>query len=383
MATKELFQKDPNLHSIRSSNAAPLEASIVMTQDEVHRAITADRKKEKGTEEKNQSYRAMVKRQFKKNILAVWALRAVYVLFFIAIFADFLANDKPLFCTYHGNTYFPVVQEYLVDLGITRWPKELLNVDWQELKYDAVLHAPIPYRASNQDLMSSLDPPGRKHYLGTDQIGRDVMAGLIHGSRISLSIGFVSMSIAISIGVLLGALAGYFRGWVDMVISRLVELFLNLPVFFLIITIVAFFKANVFLVMAVIGATGWMTIARLTRGEVLRLRNTEFVAAAEAVGFPDGKIILRHILPNALAPVLVSAAFGIAGAILTESALSFLGFGVPATIVTWGSVLSEARGSTYAWWLAVFPGLAIFLTVVSYNLVGEGLRDALDPRLKN
>ncbi|MEP7235453.1 MAG: ABC transporter permease [Ignavibacteriota bacterium] len=227
-------------------------------------------------------------------------------------------------------------------------------------------------------------PPGGEHLLGTDAIGRDVLAGMIHGSRIALSIGFLSMSFAISIGVIFGALAGFYGGWVDIVISRWIELVLTFPTFFLIITVVAMVQSgSIWLVMSLIGGVSWPSIARFTRGEFLRVRNMEYVAAATALGLSNKRVIFRHVLPNSLAPVLVTSAFGIASAILIEASLSFLGFGVPPTIVTWGSVLNEARENISAWWLAVFPGFAIFISVLAYNLVGDGLRDALDPRLRD
>lgn len=331
-----------------------------------------------------QSYWSLVKHQYRKNKFAVIAMYIVLVMAFIAIFADFLANDKPIIASYNGTTYFPVIKDYMVDIGLSKWPSDLVLADWHDLKLDWAVWTPIRYESRDQDLANTYVAPFTgNHYLGTDAIGRDVLAGLVHGARISLTIGFVAAGIAIIIGVLLGAIAGYYGGWVDIALSRLIEIFLNFPTFFLIITIVAFMRSNVFMVMAVIGITGWTGIARLTRGEVLRVRNMEFTTAANAMGFSNWRIILRHVLPNSLAPVLVSAAFFVAGAILTESTLSFLGFGVPATIVTWGSVLNEARGATYAWWLAIFPGFSIFLTVLSYNLIGEGLRDALDPRLRD
>jgi peptide/nickel transport system permease protein len=208
------------------------------------------------------------------------------------------------------------------------------------------------------------------------------MAGIIHGARISLSIGFVAVGIAVGIGLTLGALAGYFGGWVDLVISRLFELMLAIPTFFLLITIAATLRPNIFYTMIVIGFTSWVGMARFTRNEFLKVRNLDYVTAAVALGTPTRRIVMRHILPNALAPVLVSVVLGIAAAILTESGLSFLGIGVPADLVTWGSLLNEARSNSFAWWLAVFPGAAIFLAVVAYYLVGEGLRDALDPRLQ-
>jgi peptide/nickel transport system permease protein len=208
------------------------------------------------------------------------------------------------------------------------------------------------------------------------------MAGIIHGTRISLSIGFVAVGIALSIGLTLGAVAGYFGGWVDLVISRLFELMLSIPTLFLIIAIAATLAPNIFYTMAIIGLTSWVGIARFTRNEFLKVRNLDYVISAVALGVPARRIVMRHILPNALAPVIVSVVLGIAAAILTESSLSFLGIGVPADLVTWGSILNEARSNTFAWWLAVFPGAAIFLAVVAYYLVGEGLRDALDPRLQ-
>src|SRR5690606_1558945 len=183
--------------------------------------------------------------------------------------------------------------------------------------------------------------------------------------------------------VLLGSLAGYYGGKVDLIISRFIEIMLNFPVFFLIIVIVAIYGSSIWYVMLAIGLTTWTIEARLIRGEILKVRNMEYILAANSVGLPNSKIIFRHVLPNSIAPVLVSGAFAIAGAIILEAGLSFLGVGVSATTVTWGSLVNEGRTSNDAWWLAIFPGLMIFIAVVSYNLIGEGLRDALDPRLKD
>jgi peptide/nickel transport system permease protein len=368
---------------IETGQTAPIPMQLP-TQEQ----ITEDDKNAASRKAVTQSYWSLVKHQFKKNKIALTALYLVYFLFTVAILADLLANDKPIYASYKGETYFPVFKDYLVGLGADRWSAELVNADWRELEQNGQLTSslwpPVRYRASNQDLINNLAPPGGDHVLGTDAIGRDVLSGMIHGSRIALSVGFVSMSIALLIGVVLGALAGFYGGWVDVIISRLIELVLTLPTFFLIITVVAMFQTgSVWLVMILIGLTTWPSIARFTRGEFLRVRNMEYVAAATALGFNDKRVIFRHVLPNAVAPVLVTLAFGIAGAILTEAALSFLGFGVPPTVVTWGSVLSESRGNVSAWWLAVFPGFAIFLAVVAYNLVGDGLRDALDPRLRD
>jgi peptide/nickel transport system permease protein len=335
-----------------------------------------------------QTFWSLVRHQFKKNRVAVYALYVVYFLFAIAILADILANDKPLFTKYNGGIYFPVFKQYAVDLGISRWPKDLVIADWKDLdakgQLSSTIWTPIKYSETNQDLTNVLQSPNGDHLLGTDGIGRDVLAGMIHGSRVALTIGFVSMFFALGIGIILGALAGFYGGWIDVGLSRIIEVVITLPTFFLIITVVAMMQhGSIFLIMVLIGVTSWTGIARLTRGEFLRVRNMDFVSAATALGFKDRRIVFRHVLPNALAPVLVTAAFGIAGAILIESSLSFLGFGVPPTVVTWGSVLNDARNDIHAWWLAVFPGFAIFLAVVSYNLVGDGLRDALDPRLRD
>jgi len=328
------------------------------------------------------SYWRMVWRQFKRNRLAVFGLYVVGLLATVALFADFLASDKPHYLRYRGETYFPIAYGYLVDLGLAQWPPELLNVDFKALRAEQAIFPPIPYRSKQIDLTNPFAPPSAGHWLGTDKLGRDVMAGIAHGARISLSIGFVAVGIAVVIGITLGALAGFFGGWVDLVISRVFELMLAIPTFFLLITIAAFLKPSIFYTMIIIGLTGWVGIARFTRNEFLKVRSLDYVTAAAALGVPDRRLMLRHILPNAMAPVLVSVVLGIAGAILAESSLSFLGIGVPADTVTWGSILNEARSNTFAWWLAVFPGAAIFITVIAYYLVGEGLRDALDPRLK-
>jgi peptide/nickel transport system permease protein len=309
-------------------------------------------------------------------------LYIVLSLFAVAAGADFLANNKPYYMVYQGRAYFPLFRSGLVRLGLAKWQPELLNMDFKTVAAERKIFPPVPYLGGDIDLTTPFEEPFTKHWLGTDKLGRDVLAGLIHGSRISLSIGFVAVGIALTVGVALGALAGYFGSWIDLAISRLFEVMLTLPTFFLLITIAAMFPPSVFLTMAIIGLTGWVGIARFTRGEFLRIRNLDYVTAALALGVSTRKIMFRHILPNALAPVLVSVVLGVAGAILLESSLSFLGIGVPADTVTWGSILNEARSATFAWWLAVFPGAAIFITVLAYYLVGEGLREVLDPRLR-
>jgi len=233
------------------------------------------------------------------------------------------------------------------------------------------------------DVSKSLQPPSWKHPLGTDDLGREVLVRMLYGARISLLVGFVAVGISTLIGILCGALAGYYGGWVDAVVMRFVDIMLCFPTFFLILAVIAFLEPSIWNIMIVIGLTSWMGVARLVRAEFLSLRQRDFVLAAQVLGASDGRLIFRHILPNALSPVLVSATLGVAGAILTESALSFLGIGVQPPTPSWGNMLiigKQTLGS--AWWLSVFPGLAILITVLGYNLLGEGIRDALDPRIK-
>jgi peptide/nickel transport system permease protein len=320
--------------------------------------------------------------RFRRDRIALYGFYVVGVLLVLALFADFLANDKPYYLYYRGNSYFPIFRSYLVTARFLQWQPELQNVDFKKLERATAVFPPIPYRQTNINLLAPLEPPSARHWLGTDKLGRDVMAGMIHGSRISLSIGFIAVGIAVIIGVILGAIAGYFGSWVDLAISRLFEIMLSIPTFFLLITIAALLPPSIYLTMLIIGATSWVGIARFTRNEFLRIRNLDYVTSAIALGVSDRKVMFKHILPNALAPVIVSVVLGIAGAILIESSLSFLGIGVPAELVTWGSILQEGSGATFAWWLAVFPGFAIFITVLAYYLVGEGLREVLDPRLR-
>lgn len=247
------------------------------------------------------------------------------------------------------------------------------------------LLAPIlsPYDPTDLDAQHILSPPSYDHWFGTDRLGRDVLSRIIWGSRISLLVGFVAVGIATLIGILVGALAGYYGRWVDNLIMRFVDLMLCFPTFFLILAVIAFLEPSIWNIMVVIGATGWMGVARLVRAEFLSLKEREFVLSARALGASDPRIILLHILPNALAPVLVSATLGVAGAILTESALSFLGIGIQPPTPSWGNILTGGKDNLeIAWWLSLFPGLAILVTVLGYNLLGEGIRDALDPRLR-
>ena len=240
-----------------------------------------------------------------------------------------------------------------------------------------------PWDPHRPDTKKILNPPSSKHWLGTDPLGRDVLSRVLYGSRVSLSVGFVSVGIAAAIGVLLGAAAGYHGGVVDNVVMRLVDLMLVFPRFFLLLAVLAFLKPSIWTIMTVIGLTGWMGVARLVRAEFLTLREREFVVWSESVGAGVLRIIFRHILPNAIAPILVAMTLGIPAAILTEAGLSFLGLGVQPPFATWGNILNDGRDYIeIAWWLTLYPGLAILITVLSYNLMGEGIRDALDPRLR-
>ena len=240
-----------------------------------------------------------------------------------------------------------------------------------------------PYDPGKIDLTNVLSSPSMNHLFGTDQLGRDVLSRMIWGARISLKVGFVATGVAIIIGTILGAVAGYYGGWVDSVIMRFVDIMLCFPTFFLILAVIAFLEPSIWNIMIIIGLTGWMGVTRLVRADFISLRERDFVQAARAIGAGDLRIIFLHILPNAMASILVAATLGIAGAILTESALSFLGIGVQPPTPSWGNILTAGKDNIdIAWWLSLYPGLAILITVVGYNLLGEGIRDSLDPRLK-
>ena len=240
-----------------------------------------------------------------------------------------------------------------------------------------------PWDPDRPDTKQILMSPSTSHWFGTDQLGRDVLSRILYGSRVSLAVGFVSVGIATLIGVVLGAAAGYHGGVVDNVTMRLVDLMLVFPRFFLLLAVLALLRPSIWTIMAIIGLTGWMGVARLVRAEFLTLREREFVIWSESVGAGTLRVVFRHILPNAMGPVLVAMTLGIPAAILTESGLSFLGLGVQPPHATWGNILNDGKDVLeIAWWLTLYPGLAILITVLSYNLMGEGIRDALDPRLR-
>jgi peptide/nickel transport system permease protein len=245
--------------------------------------------------------------------------------------------------------------------------------------------APVlsPYDPAHIDVENILIGPTQAHPLGTDELGRDVLSRMIWGSRISLLVGFVAVGISILIGILIGAVSGYYGGWIDDVLMQFVDIMLSIPTFFLILAVIALVEPSIWNIMIVIGVTSWMGVARLVRGQFLSLNEMDYVTAARALGAKDGRMIFFHILPNAMSPVYVSAVLGVAGAILVESSLSFLGLGVQPPVPSWGSIITGGKDTMeIAWWISLFPGLAILTTVLGYNLLGEGLQDALNPRLK-
>ncbi len=240
-----------------------------------------------------------------------------------------------------------------------------------------------PYDPYKIDVESVLLPPSLEHPFGTDDLGRDVLSRMILGCRISMEVGLVAVGISTLIGTVLGAISGYYGGIVDYIIMRFVDIMLCFPTFFLLLAVIALMEPSIINIMIVIGLTSWMSVARLVRAEFLSLKEREFVLAARALGASDLRIIFKHILPNAMGPVYVSFTLGMGGAILVESALSFLGIGVQPPTPSWGNILTLGKENLeVAWWLSLFPGLAITITVLSFNLISETLRDYFDPKTR-
>lgn len=397
--------------------------------------------------------------RFRNQKGAFRAYRFLQFLVFIALLADFLANDKPIYARIEGRHYFPVFHQYAVDAGLASWQADFVTTRWQDRNYQTVIWPPIPYAAQTIDLKNSgftgpfdrqrVEKWSRRHWLGTDQLGRDLLAGLIGGTRIALLVGLVAMAIAGVIGVFLGATAGYFGDsrllipplvaivglvsiiwiwyywlasrsydlmegrliqnlsyavlcstvWIlllrfltrylhfrkriaiplDSLVLRSIEIVSALPGIMLILGVLALIKqASIYHIMVIIGLISWTGMARFARAEMIRIRSLPYIEAAQTLGFSHWRIIRKHALPNMLSPILISLAFGMAGAVLTEAFLSFLGLGLGAEEVSWGSLLNMAKSNTAAWWMAVFPGLAIFLLVMVFNLIGEGLTRAIE-----
>ncbi len=309
-------------------------------------------------------------------------LGVVGVLLLVSWLAPVIANNRPIVMRWEDRIIFPAVAQMFPIRFFVQYP-ELTSVEFDRVKHDpsiALVMPPVPFSPIATSLDARLARPDRDHLMGTDELGRDVLARIVHGAGISLKVGIVAVGISLLIGLFVGALAGYYGGLADTLLSRLIEIVICFPFLFLILAVIAFLPPSIYNVMIVIGITRWTDIARYTRAEFVRLKGREFTEAAKALGASDRKIIFRHILPNSLAPVLVTATFGVANAILIEAALSFLGLGTQPPTPSWGGVLASAREQDFAWWLTTYPGLAIFVTVTAYNLLGEGLRDASDPR---
>ncbi len=373
---------------------------------------------------------------------------------FVAIFGDFIANERPLFAHFEGRNYFPAFRGVGVDHFGLGWPEGMTQDRWHDRTYNAVLFPPIPWSAQSPDQKTTLAPPLRKmeaggrtfrHWLGTDNIGRDVAAGMVRGTRIAFFVGLGSMFVAACLGMLLGGAAGYFgdRGlrfsalqgamlvagalivafyllalplqlnpqasWLrmgmiglgmilglaglilpegkkgpgprwffplDAIVLRLIEIFNSFPALLLLIALITLVEQAGYIYLALlIGVLSWTSIARFARAEMLRIRELGYVRSARALGFTEPYILFRHAMPNALRPVFIMLAFGLAGSILLESYLSFLGIGLPPDKVSWGSMLQNARGRYMAWWLAVFPGIGIFLSILLFNVIGDDLSE--------
>ncbi len=338
--------------------------------------------------------------RFRRRKMAMTAFYFVCFLAVVALLAPAIAGTKPIVCKYKGHLYFPAMGYFeptwenpifQKDRFRKRYPKNLKEKDPDSWAVWPLVYQD-PYRRIREDEMPGQPgnpardegTPNRYNIFGTDTRGVDVFAQIVHGTTIALLVGFVSMGIASVIGITLGSLAGFLGGWTDMVISRTIEVVMCVPTLVLILALIAIIdRPTIWHVMAVIGLTGWTGIARLTRAEFLKLKQTEFVSAARALGYKPLRIVFRHILPNAMAPVLVPISFGVASAILIEASLSFLGFGTPPPNPSWGTLLQTARNNLDMWWMTFFPGTAIFLAVLAYNLIGEGLQHATDPRLRS
>jgi peptide/nickel transport system permease protein len=314
--------------------------------------------------------------RFKNNKLGMFSLFVIIALIFMGLFAPFLANDAPVMMVHNGKVTFP---------GLFDYP-EFRAVNWKNKDFtpDFViwpLHRQSPVKTN---LRNRLQTPSWQHPCGTDDNGIDVLARIIWGTRISISIGIVSAVITLLIGTIIGAVAGFFGGWVDAVISRIIEVMMCFPTFFLILAVIAFLPPNIYTIMVVIGLTTWTGIARLVRGEVFKVKSLDYVKSAKINGLTNTKIIFKHILPNSITPALISATFNVSGAILVESSLSFLGFGVQPPTPSWGAIIEVAKRyvmSEIGNWLALFPAIAIFITVTAYNLLGQSIRDAADPKM--
>jgi peptide/nickel transport system permease protein len=324
---------------------------------------------------------AIAFRELRRSHLGFIGAVAMACLAMVAIFADLLASDLPIACHLRQTTYLlpnlthpPALAAY----DCARIEDELGDGDW-------ALYPLVPFgptQTSARGRIDALVPPfDSSHPLGTDDRGRDIFARLVHGARTSLTVSLIAVVAFIGIGATLGALAGFYGRWVDSLVSRLVETLTAFPTLVLVLVVQALVPhASMGTMLLAIGLTRWTEVARLVRAEVLLVTSQDYALAARALGARPLRILSRHVLPNALAPVLVAATFGVASVVLIEASLTFLRVGVPPPTPSWGEMLSEARDHSGAWWLLLLPGFAVFVTVIALNLVGEALRDALDPR---
>ncbi len=325
------------------------------------------------TKKQNNSFLFFVWSRYKKSRLGVVALAMIIIFSLIAILSPVLANDRPIVMLGNGLS-MPAM-----------FPPKIEPEDWTEYVKDnnyfaifpIIRHSPIKI-----DIFDRFAPPSLNHPMGTDNLGRDVASRMIHGSWVSLRVGFAATIITLILGLIFGMLAGYYGGIVDIIISRFIEIVICFPSFFLILALMSVVEPSVWNIILVLGIFGWTGVARLIRAEFFKIKNMEYIDAARLTGISNMKIILKHILPNALTPVLIYLAFGVSSAILAESGLSFLGFGVQPPTASWGQIMDVAQQNLRNWWLFVFPGFAIFYTVFGYNILGETLRDALDPKSK-
>ncbi len=331
-------------------------------------------------------------RRFRTYRLGMLGLVVVGTLFVVAALAPMLANEQPILTKYDGKIYAPALIDTVDQIPllsrIVRKPRpfRLATFDFKDnfdaARGDWALWTPIPF-GPTEIVSPPLELPSRVHLLGTDQSGRDVLSRMIHGTVVSMKVGFLSMGIAVVIGLFLGSVAAYAGGWIDILISRFIEVVTCFPPFFLILAVLAWFPPSIENVMIVIGLTRWVGIARFSRGEILRIRESDYALAARAQGMSATRLVLRHLLPNSLAPVMVSVTFGIAVSILIEAGLSWLGFGVQPPQPSWGTILRAGYENLFTAPHMIPPAcIAIFLAVLSFNLVGDALRDVIDPRLQ-
>jgi peptide/nickel transport system permease protein len=322
--------------------------------------------------------------QLAKNRLARAGALVLACIALTAVFAEMFASELPIACRLHGTTYvLPNITHpsALAEYDCARITAEKAPGDWS--------FGPVvcfgPTQTQSLGVTVTLAPPGAHgHPLGTDVKGRDVFARLVHGTRTVLGVGATAVLAFALIGIALGSLAGFFGGMLDAIVARLIETLTSFPTLIFVLVIQAVLPNPTTLTLLIaIGLTRWTEVARLVRAEVLLVSSQDYVTAARALGASPARVLRRHVMPNAVAPALVAATFGVASVILIEAALDFLRVGVPDTVSSWGETLSEARDEPHAWWLLAFPGALVFVTVAALNLVGEALRDALDPRLRD